>query len=193
MLILASASETRAKMLRDVGLDIEAVPSGVDEDNIKDRFRKAGRSAGDLADALAEAKAMAINRSGLILGADQILSFNSKTFDKARDLDEARAQLKRLRGKRHELLSAAVIVENGSVIWRHTGRARLTMRNFSDVFLEDYLRNEGAAVLTNVGGYRIEACGAQLFSGISGDYFSILGLPLLDVLGFLRERKALIE
>lgn len=193
MLTLASASETRAKMLRDVGLEIEAVASGVDEDRIKAESREIGRSAADLANILAEAKARAVNRPGLVLGADQILLFEGETFDKARDLDEARHQLQRLRGKQHELLSAAVIVENGSVIWQRTGRVTLTMRNVTDTFLDTYLREEGEAVLLTVGGYRIEARGAQFFSDIAGDYFSILGLPLLDLLEFLRERKVLIE
>ena len=193
MLTLASASETRAKMLRDVGLDIETVPSGVDEDEIKNRYRRDKQPADELALALAEAKALAIDRSDLILGADQILSFNGDTFDKPQDIDQAKAQLKQLRGVQHELLSAAVIVENGSVIWRHIGRATLTMRNFSDDFLAGYLKEEGETVLATVGGYRIEARGAQLFDAISGDYFSILGLPLLDVLEFLRRRKVLIE
>ena len=193
MLILASASETRARMLRDVGLDIETVPSGVNEGEIKNRYRRDKQPADELALALAEAKALAIDRSDLILGADQILSFNGDTFDKPEDIDEAMAQLKQLRGMQHELLSAAVIVENGSVIWRHIGRATLTMRNFSDDFLAGYLKEEGETVLATVGGYRIEARGAQLFDAISGDYFSILGLPLLDVLEFLRRRKVLIE
>ena len=193
MLILASASETRARMLRDVGLDIETVPSGVNEGEIKNRYRRDKQPADELALALAEAKALAIDRSDLILGADQILSFNGDTFDKPEDIDEAMAQLKQLRGMQHELLSAAVIVENGSVIWRHIGRATLTMRNFSDDFLEGYLKEERETVLATVGGYRIEARGAQLFDAISGDYFSILGLPLLDVLEFLRSRKVLIE
>jgi len=179
-------------MLRDVGLKIEAVASKVDEDAVKVKFRQAGRSADDLADALAEAKALAIDRPGLVLGADQILSFEGETFDKAHDLDEARNQLMRLRGKQHTLLSAAVIAENGIVIWRRIGRVTLTMRDFSDAFLDQYLQQEGATVLETVGGYRIEAHGAQLFSGISGDYFSILGLPLLDVLDFLRSREVLL-
>jgi len=192
MLTLASASKTRAKMLRDVGLQVEAFASRVDEDAVKEQFRKSGRTAVDLADALAEAKAMVVKGSGLVLGADQVLCFEGETFDKARNLAEARIQLMQLRGKQHELLSAAVIVENGTVIWRRIGRATLTMRDFSDDFLDNYLREEGETILQSVGGYQIEARGAQLFDGISGDYFSILGLPLLDVLDFLRERKALM-
>jgi len=193
MLTLASASVTRAKMLREVGIEVRAIPSGVDEDIIKEEFRTAARSAEDLAEALAEAKARAIDQPGYILGADQILSFGDETFDKAQSLREARDQLMRLRGKEHTLLSAAVIVENGAVLWRRIGRARLRMRDFSDEFLDDYLQKEGESVLETVGGYRIEARGAQLFEEISGDYFSILGLPLLEVLTFLRSRKVLTE
>lgn len=193
MLTLASASKTRAKMLHDVGLDIDAIPSGIDEDEIKEQFRKAGRSAEDLAEALATEKAFAVNRTGLVLGADQVLSFEGETFDKARDLDELRTQLTHLRGNRHSLLSAAVIVEDGSIIWGKVGCVSLTMRDFSDKFLDQYLQVEGETLLDTVGGYRIEGRGAQLFSEISGDYFSILGLPLLDVLEFLREKKVLIR
>ena len=193
MLILASASETRAKMLRDVGLNIETIPSGVDEDEIKEQFRQTGRTANDLAVALAKEKALAIDRSDLILGADQVLSFEGEVFDKAKDLEEARTQLRRLRNSQHSLLSAAVIIENGAVIWEKVGIATLTMRDFSDQFLDDYLEQEEKAVLETVGGYRIETRGAQLFSSVSGDYFSILGLPLLGLLHFLRERKVLIE
>ena len=136
MLILASASETRAKMLRDVGLNIETIPSGVDEDEIKEQFRQTGRTANDLAVALAKEKALAIDRSDLILGADQVLSFEGEVFDKAKDLEEARTQLRRLRNSQHSLLSAAVIIENGAVIWEKVGIATLTMRDFSDQFLD---------------------------------------------------------
>lgn len=192
MLTLASTSETRAKMLRDAGVPIETVGSGVDEALIKDQFLQAGRSAAELVMALAEAKVLAVKAEGLVLGADQVLSFNGEIFDKPRDLDEAREQLSRLRGQSHALLSAAAIVEQGVVVWRFTGCVELTMRDFSDEFLDAYIRDEGDALLWTVGGYRIEGRGAQLFSGLSGDYFSILGLPLLEVLQFLRERKALI-
>jgi septum formation protein len=194
--ILASASPARAAMLRDAGVEIEVVPARVDEEAIKEAFRAEGVAARDLADALAEAKARQVSaQSGdaLVIGGDQVLVFDGRTFDKPKDRAEARAQLSAMRGASHELLSAAVIYEGGAPVWRHIGAARLTMRPFSDTFLDAYLDAEGDAVLSTVGGYRIEERGAQLFSRVGGDYFSILGMPLLEMLGFLRARKVLTE
>ena len=185
-LILASASATRAKMLRDAGVTVEIVPSGVDEDAIKRTYRAEGRPASDLAIALAEAKAQAVNREGLVLGSDQVLNFNGEVFDKPNDMAAARAQMQSLRGQTHELLSAAVLIRNGETVWQSVGRATLTMRDFTEDFLDTYLAAEGEAVLWTVGGYRIEGIGAQLFERVEGDYFTILGLPLLDVLKALR-------
>jgi septum formation protein len=185
-LILASASATRAKMLRDAGVTVEIVPSGVDEDAIKRTYRAEGRPASDLVIALAEAKAQAVNREGLVLGSDQVLNFNGEVFDKPNDMAAARAQMQSLRGQTHELLSAAVLIENGETVWQSVGRATLTMRDFTEDFLDTYLAAEGEAVLWTVGGYRIEGIGAQLFERVEGDYFTILGLPLLDVLKALR-------
>lgn len=194
--VLASASEARADMLRSAGVDVAIEPARVDEDAIKEAFRAENVAARDLADALAEAKARrvsALHPDALVIGADQVLSFEGETFDKPRDMEEARAQLSRLRGNSHELLSAAVIFAGGAPVWRHIGAARLTMRPFSDAFLDAYLAHEGERVLSTVGGYRIEERGAQLFSRVGGDYFSILGLPLLEMLGFLRVRGVLTE
>jgi septum formation protein len=185
-LILASASATRAKMLRDAGVTVEIVPSGVDENAIKRTYRAEGRPASDLAIALAEAKAQAVNREGLVLGSDQVLNFNGEVFDKPNDMAAARAQMQSLRGQTHELLSAAVLIRNGETVWQSVGRATLTMRDFTEDFLDTYLAAEGEAVLWTVGGYRIEGIGAQLFERVEGDYFTILGLPLLDVLKALR-------
>ena len=195
-LILASTSEARAAMLRASGVDVEIVPAHVDEDAIKQAFRAEGVPPRDLADALAEAKArrVAASRPGaLVLGADQVLVVDGTTLDKPKDRAEAREQLLALRGRSHDLLSAAVIAENGDPVWRHVGAARLTVRPFGEEFLDRYLDAEGDAVLSTVGGYRVEGRGAQLFSRLSGDYFSILGLPLLEVLGFLRARRMLPE
>ena len=195
-LILGTASEARAKMLRDAGVAIETHPASVDEDAVKQAYRADGSSARTLAEALAEIKAKHVGAShpkALTLGADQILDFEGTTLDKPHNRDEARAQLQSLRGKSHELISAAVICEGATPVWRRTGTAKLTMRFFTDAFLDEYLDEEGDAVLTTVGGYRIEQRGAQLFNRIEGDYFSILGLPLLEVLGFLRERGMLTE
>ena len=194
--VLASASKARATMLRHAGVDIRIASAGVDEEAIKHSFRAEGRTPRDLADALAEAKARRVSASydnALVIGADQILVMDGESFDKAKNRDEAREQLLLLRGRRHELLSATVIVENGDPIWRHIGKAQLIMRPFSEDFLDAYLKAEGDAILSTVGGYRIEGRGAQLFSRVSGDYFSILGMPLLEVLGFLRARNILRE
>ncbi len=194
--VLASASEARAIMLREAGVAVEIVPARVDEDAIKEAFRAENVAPRDLADALAEAKARRVGIShpdALVIGADQVLVTAGKIFDKPRDRAEARAQLMHLRGGSHELLSAAVIVSGGAPVWRHIGAARLTMRAFSEDFLDAYLDAEGDAVLSTVGGYRIEGRGGQLFSRVAGDYFSILGMPLLEMLGFLRARKVLME
>lgn len=195
-LILASASTARAAMLRSAGAVVQIEPAHVDEEAVKASFRAEGAPARDLADALAEIKAKRVSarHSGaLVLGADQILTCDGHYFDKPADMAAARAQLIELRGKSHELLSAAVICENGIPVWRHVGAVRLTMRPFSDKFLDQYLLDEGDKLLSSVGAYQIEGRGSQLFSRISGDYFAILGLPLLEVLGFLRARGLLIE
>jgi len=195
-LVLASGSETRAKMLRDAGVPIEVIPSSVDEDVLKAAFRTDGGSPSSLADALAEAKAREVadkKPNHLVLGSDQILVFESQVFDKPRDVAEARTQIQNLRGKTHELLSAAVLIRDGHVCWRGEGSAKLTMRNFSDEFLETYLNEEGDGVLWTVGGYQIEGRGAQFFEHIEDDYFSILGLPLMRVLAALRQEGVIMK
>jgi len=126
-------------------------------------------------------------------GADQVLVSGGRLFDKPEDTAAARAQLMALRGRSHQLLSAAVIALDGAAIWRHVGQARLTMRLFSDAFLDDYLTRIGDLALTSVGCYHLEGLGAQLFARVEGDYFTVLGLPLLELLGFLRAREVLIE
>lgn len=195
-LVLASASPARAALLQGAGVEIEIKPARVDEEEIKSSLRAEGASPRDQADILAEMKAVAVSRAlpgRLVLGADQILSFKGGALDKPRDLAEARTQLAALRGQRHELQSAAVIALDGEPIWRHIGVARLAMRPFSDDFLEGYLTQMGNDILTTVGGYKLEGLGAQLFARVDGDYFAILGLPLIETLGFLRVRGALPE
>ena len=195
-LILASASAARAALLENAGVRIEVHPARIDEDEVKLALRSEQVPARDQADVLAEMKALAVSRSRpgvMVLGADQILDLAGRTFDKPTDRADAREQLISLRGQRHELLSAAVIARDGEPIWRHIGRARLQMRPFSDAFLDQYLDQMGDKVTQTVGGYMLEGLGAQLFSRVDGDYFTILGLPLIETLGFLRLHGYLIE
>ena len=196
MIVLASASTARADMLRAAGVDIEVDPARIDEDAVKAAMAAESAPPRDVADKLAELKAHRISLKSygkLVLGADQVLVCRSLIYDKARDMAEARSQLQDLRGQTHQLLSAAVIMRDGEPLWRYVGKARLTMRPFSDAFLDDYLDRFGNLALGSVGCYHLEGLGAQLFSRVEGDYFTVLGLPLLEVLGFLSARGVLIE
>ena len=188
-LILASASVARARLLEAVGLAIRIEPAGVDERIIKQAFGADGLPALSCALALAEAKARSVacrrDRS-LVIGADQILVCGGTWFDKPSDLAEARAQLEALRGQTHELATAVCAVRAGTLLWHTVSRPRLTMREFSDGFLDEYIAAEAGALLGSVGAYRLEGRGAHLFERIEGDYFAILGLPLLELLAFLR-------
>lgn len=189
-LILASASDVRARVLRNVGVAFDIRPAHVDEDAVKDSLLAGGAPLRNVADALAELKAARISIAApdaLVLGADQVLAFEGELVSKCESLDEARNLLHRLRGKTHELISALVLAKGGSAIWRHVETARLTMRDFSDDFLNDYLAAEGEGLLKGVGCYRLEGRGPQLFERIEGDYFTILGLPLVPLLAALRQ------
>ncbi|MBI2256175.1 MAG: Maf-like protein [Proteobacteria bacterium] len=188
-LILASGSSARAKMLRDAGVALEIEKPAVDEDELKASYRADGADVIDTAIALAEMKALAVSRkhSGrYVLGADQMLECEGIWFDKPADVAAARAQLKALRGRRHHLVSAAVLVKDGERLWHHVDRAELTMRDLSDEFLEWYLALAGEAVTSSVGAYHLEGLGAQLMTRVRGDFFTVLGLPLLPVLAILR-------
>lgn len=190
-LILASRSAGRAEVLRRAGVSFEVVAAGVDEAAVKAAMHAEGAPARDVADALAELKArrIAARMAGrLVLGADQVLVCDDRLHNKPRDRAEARAQLTALRGRRHELLSAAVVFEAGRPVWRHVGLAQMTMRPFSDAFLDEYLAAEGDSALSTAGAYRIEGRGAQLFDRVDGDIFTVVGLPLLPLLDFLRSR-----
>ena len=189
-LILASTSPTRRRVLENAGLDFDIAAPGVDEEEIKLSLKATGASGAQIAETLAELKANRISskaEGALVIGADQILSCNGVLFDKPPDMDHARTQLQALRGKPHELLTAVCVAKNGGRVWHHNAVARLTMRQFSDAFLDDYLVRAGEDVLGSVGVYRLEGLGSHLFSRIDGDFFTILGLPLLPLLGFLRE------
>jgi septum formation protein len=194
--LLASESEARAAMLRAAGLEVEVQPARIDEAALKEALLAEEAAPRDIADALAELKAKRVSGRApgrLVLGADQVLVADGALHDKPRDRAEAAKQLRALRGRTHQLLSAAVIARDGAAIWRHVGTARLAMRPFTDRFLEEYLDREGEAVCASVGAYRLEGLGAQLFARVEGDYFSILGLPLLEVLEFLRAQGVLTE
>jgi len=187
--VLASASAARARLLEQAGLEVVRDPAGIDEAAVKASFRQEGLDAASCAAALAEAKAVRVSArhaEALVIGADQILVRDERWLDKPRDKAEARAQLASLRGARHELVTAVAVAQNGAAIWREVDSAFLYMRSFSDEFLSAYLATAGDEVLASVGAYQLESLGAQLFARIEGDYFTILGLPLLPLLEFLR-------
>ena len=168
----------------------------MDEAAIKESAQAEGIPPEDAAMLLAEAKARRVARrhpEALVIGADQMLVCEGRWFDKPVGMDGAREHLRALRGRPHELVSAMVCWRGGARIWQHVARPRLTMRDFSDEFLEAYLAAEGEAVLTSVGAYRLEGPGVQLFSRIEGEHSAILGLPLLPLLGFLRQHGALLR
>lgn len=181
-------------MLRQAGLDFEIRPARIDEEEIKLSLKSDGVSLRDVATALAELKAHRISSAepqDFVIAADSMLACDGRWYDKPADMPAAREQLQSLRGKTHELVTAVALARGGSVIWRQIEVARLTMRDFSDAFLDAYLAQAGEAVLSSVGCYQLEGLGAQLFSRIQGDYFAILGLPLLPLLDILRENKVL--
>lgn len=190
-LILASGSRIRRTLLENAGLEIEVIPARVDESLLRQTLVSESVSSRDIADALAEMKALRISQkhpARLVLGCDQVLDLGGRILAKPESVEDARAQLREMRGRAHDLLSAAVICMNGAPIWRHVGRVRLTVRMFSDDWLESYLTRNWPDISESVGGYKLESEGVRLFSRIEGDYFTVLGLPLLDLLGFLTLR-----
>lgn len=195
-LILASQSAARREILTAAGINYDAMAPMIDEAPFKDRFREEGISPRNLADALAELKAVKLSKrfpSDLVLGCDQTMALDDGTmFDKAPSLAALKAQLLSLSGQSHSLWSALVVAQNGQPVWRHIERCKMTMRDFSPTFIDDYLEAEGAELLNCVGGYRVEGRGVQLFSRIEGSHFAILGLPLLPLLDMLRTRNMLI-
>ncbi|HSV02225.1 MAG TPA: Maf family protein [Phenylobacterium sp.] len=192
-IVLASKSLARRAVLEAAGVRIEVADAGVDEEALKARLLARGAAPKAIAEALAAEKAAvaARGRPGFVVGADQTLELEGRLYDKVATRDAARARLKLLRGRAHQLHAAVAVARQGEVVWREAATATLVMRDFSDAFLEDYLAREGAAALGSVGCYRLEGPGVQLFARIEGDYFSILGLPLLGLLEFLRREGAL--
>lgn len=194
-IILASRSAIRRQIMTDAGLSFEVITKPVDEGAIKDSMLAEGAKLPDIADALAQAKAMGVSKveSGLVIGADQIMVMDNQLYDKPPTMEAARERLISMRGKTHYLMGAIVICENGVPVWRHMAKTKLMMRDFSDDFLEDYLRVEGEQILSSVGAYRFEGRGGQLFTDVEGDFFSILGLSLLPLLEYLRIRDAILS
>ena len=193
-IILASASASRAALLRAAGIDFAIEPAPIDEAELKFAAQHAGESAIACATVLAAAKACCISRrhpAALVIGADQLLAAGREWFDKPGDLVEARMQLRALRGRAHVLATAVCVASGGEALWRVASMPELTMRDFSDAFLEAYIAAEGEALLGAVGAYRLEGRGVQLFSRIAGDHFAVIGLPLVELQGFLRARGVL--
>ncbi|MFC7048026.1 Maf family protein [Emcibacter nanhaiensis] len=189
-LVLASNSASRQKILTHAGINFRAVGADVDEDTLKEKLQQEGCDHKEIAEQLALAKARDVSRDfpeDHVIGGDQLLVCDGRLFSKARNLEEARDNLKFFRGKTHQLITSLVIFRGNEEVWRITTIPELTMRNFSDEFLDDYLDRSGPDVLSSVGCYFYEGLGAQLFSHIEGDYFSILGLPLIQLMKELRQ------
>ena len=190
-LILASQSASRRAMLDAAGVSYDARPAHVDEASVKDALIAERQKPRAIADALAELKAMKLSRSNpgdLVIGSDSVVAIGDRLFDKPTDRADAAEHLRAFSGQVMELNSAVVACEGGQPVWRHVGKAKLFVRPLSDDFIEHYLDQEWPAIAGCVGCFRIEGPGVQLFSRIEGDNFTILGMPLLPLLGWLRER-----
>lgn len=186
--ILASGSQIRATLLRNAGLEIEAIPARVDEEAIRAALEEEAAKPRDVADTLAEYKARRVanaNPDALVLGCDQVAELKGMILAKPESPEEAREQLALLSGKTHHLLSAAVVYEHGEPVWRHIGVVRMTMRDLSPGYIDDYVTRNWESIRHAVGGYKLEEEGVRLFSLIDGDYFHVLGLPLTELLSYL--------
>ncbi|HLO79146.1 MAG TPA: Maf family protein [Magnetospirillum sp.] len=194
MIVLASGSATRRAMLENAGVSFVVDTSPVDEAAVKQAMREETDNPARVAEVLAELKATRVSGrhpGAIVIGADQMLDCEQTWFDKPVDRAAARAQLLALRDKTHRLVSSVVAVRDGQRLWHHSETAKLTMRRFSETFLDHYLDHAGEGVLSSVGAYQLEGLGAQLFMAVDGDHFTILGLPLLALLDFLRENGEL--
>jgi len=192
--ILASASVARRRLLEAAGLIFETSPSKVDEEEVKAGLREEGADALDAAETLAELKALKVSRrqgAALVIGADQMLECGGVWFDKPGSAEAVAGHLDRLAGRRHRLATAVVVCRDGERIWHHRAEAWLTMRRLSPQFVADYVAAVGSEVAASVGAYQLEGRGAQLFTAVEGDHFVVQGLPLLPLLGFLRDRGVL--
>ncbi len=190
-LILASKSAARAAMLRQAGLAVDLAPADIDERALDEALAREGRDPADIARALGEAKALAVSRvhpDALVIGADQTLALGPRRFSKPADLAAARDNLLALRGRTHHLHSGVALARGGAIAFSTVASAAMTMRSFSDAFLDAYLAGAGERLLSSVGCYQLEAEGIQLFEKIEGDYFTILGMPLLPLLAALRSQ-----
>lgn len=195
-LILASGSEIRQTMLTNAGVSFQVVPARIDEETVLQSMQAEQAKPRDIADTLAEMKARKVamkHPDALVLGCDQVLDFAGQMLQKPKDVEDARQQLKQMAGKRHQLLSAAVLYEEGKPVWRHIGVVRMQMRNFSDAYLDDYLDRNWEDIRHCVGCYQLEKEGIRLFSRVDGDYFTVLGLPLIELLGYLTLKGVLTQ
>lgn len=186
-IILASGSETRADMLRRARVPFEIAIPRIDEEVVRRALEAEGAKPRDVADALAELKARRIAEKrpeAVVIGSDQVLDLNGEVLSKPETPEEAVIQLARMQGKRHMLLSAAVVIENGQVVWRHVGQVRIRMRELTPAFIESYVNRNWDSIRYSVGGYKIEEEGVRLFSSIEGDLFTILGMPLIELLNY---------